>query len=132
FALHINDGAPDAPAPTGPLEKPAEPVEADTTEPGQDVRFSGGGVVVRPIEPEKLEKRKTFVEFQLLDATEQRNPVPGEKVRVRLPDGSVHESVTNAQGIVRFDDIDPGNAEIQFPDRDDNEWQLLRIEGADS
>ncbi len=127
--VHINDGLPaQPPFPEFQDLGPAEPVEADTTEPGQDVRFDGGGVVVPPIDVEKLKKRKTFVEFQLLDATRERKPVAGERVRVRLPDGSVQESVTNAEGVVRFDDIDPGNAQIQLPDRDDPEWRLLRVE----
>jgi type VI secretion system secreted protein VgrG len=131
--VHINDGLPDQPPfPDFQDLGPAEPAEADTTKPGQDVRFSGGGVIVPPVEPEKLEKRKTFVEFQLVDSSRERQPVPRERVRVRLPDGKVEEGITNAEGVVRFDDIDPGNAEIQFPDREDHEWSLLKVKSTEA
>lgn len=131
--VHINDGLPAPPvSPEFQELGPAEPAEADTTKPGQDVRFGGGGVIVPPVKPEKLKKRKTFVEFQLVDSTRERQPVPRERVRVRLPDGKMKDGVTNAAGIVRFDNIDPGNAEIQFPDRENHEWSLLKVESPEA
>lgn len=129
--VHINDGSAAPPEVDASPNWAQAPAGADSTKPGADVRFSGGGVVVPPLEPEKLEKRKTFVEFQLLDSARDKAPVPNERVRVRLPDGSVHESATDGEGIVRFENIDPGNAEVQFPDRADAEWTFLRVERPD-
>ena len=126
--VHINDGAPDAPGPVASLRRPGKPRQADRTKCGQDVRYDGGGHRIVPLKVDELDDQDTFVEFQLLDAGDPPRPVTNERARVRLPDGTVHESVTDGQGVVRFDGLEPGHAEVQFPDREDNEWQFVRIE----
>jgi type VI secretion system secreted protein VgrG len=113
--------------PTGVIKDPAA---AQSTKPGRDKRYDGIDVPVPPIEPPELEKRKTFVQIKVVDASPEQKPVANELVRVRLPDGSTKDATTDAQGIVRFDDIDPGMAEFQLPNRQDPEWRFLRIEPA--
>jgi hypothetical protein len=61
-------------------------------------------------------KSSTWIEFQLVDA--RGRPVPNERYRVTLPDGSVHEGLTDARGLVCFTGVKPGDAKIEWPDVD--------------
>lgn len=61
-------------------------------------------------------KSSTWIQFSLEDGAGR--PVPNERYRVTLPDGSVHEGLTDARGLICFTGIDPGNAQITFPDVD--------------
>jgi len=61
-------------------------------------------------------KSSTWIEFQLEDTAGR--PVPNERYRVTLPDGSVREGLTDARGLICFTGVDPGNAQITFPDVD--------------
>ncbi len=79
-------------------------------------------------EEEEQEPEKTFVEFQLLDA--EGNPVEGENVKVTLPDGSERDLTTDGDGVVRVDEIDPGQARAQLPDRYDDEWDFKEVTDA--
>ncbi len=54
---------------------------------------------------------------------EDGNPVPNEKYKIVLPDGSIQEGSLNGEGKVRFDSIVAGNAQVSFPDIDGNEWK---------
>jgi hypothetical protein len=64
---------------------------------------------------------KTFVEVKLVD--QDGKPVPNERYRLKLPDGSVKDGRLNDSGSVRFDGIDPGNCDISFPDLDTKDWK---------
>ena len=44
------------------------------------------------------------------------------KYRVKLPDGSLKEGSLDGEGKVRFEEIEPGSAEISFPEVDGAEW----------
>ena len=55
-----------------------------------------------------------WVAFQLVD--EDGRPLPDVTYRIRLPGGSAEKGSLNEEGTVRFDDIDPGECEIRFPD----------------
>ena len=61
-------------------------------------------------------RSSTWIEFQLEDTAGR--PVPNERYRVTLPDGSVREGLTDARGLICFTGVDPGMAEITFPDVD--------------
>ena len=61
----------------------------------------------------KSSASKTFVEFELKD--DEGNPIPAERYRVELPDGSVKEGLTDSEGKVHIDGVDPGTAKITFP-----------------
>jgi hypothetical protein len=66
---------------------------------------------------------KTWIEFQLID--EDGKPVPNASYSVRLPDGSIQNGTLNSQGVVRFDNIDPGQCQITFPRIDAREWHEI-------
>jgi hypothetical protein len=66
-------------------------------------------------------KQKTWVGIRLRD--EDGNPVPDERYRVVLPDGSVQEGTLNSKGEASFYEIDPGDCQITFPDLDGKEWK---------
>jgi hypothetical protein len=67
---------------------------------------------------------KTWVEFQLIDE-EDGEPVPNASYRVKLPDGSVRDGRLDSQGMVRFENIDPGQCEITFSEIDAREWHRV-------
>jgi len=120
-----------------PVE-PADPAvaeEADKADPGEVEKVKAeqrktqsgkyGSVKVPPYKPpqtqEEVEKKKNFVEIVLKD--EEGQPVPGEKYQVKLPDGSVAEGTLDENGFARIDGIDPGQAEITFPELDQESWK---------
>jgi len=51
--------------------------------------------------------------------------MPGEKYRIKLPNGKLIDGTLDARGEARMDGIDPGTCEVSFPDIDANEWQAL-------
>ena len=55
---------------------------------------------------------RTWVSFQLVD--EDLLPIPDVRYRFVLPDTSVFEGALNSDGMVRFDDLSPGQCEITF------------------
>jgi hypothetical protein len=59
---------------------------------------------------------KTWIEIELTDM--DGNAMPGERYWIKLPDGTVREGALDAQGRAYFGDLDPGSAEIRWPDRD--------------
>ncbi|GBC93877.1 hypothetical protein HRbin15_02379 [bacterium HR15] len=69
----------------------------------------------------KRPKKKTWIEIELVD--EQGNPVPNERYRLKLPDGSIREGRLDANGRARVDGIEPGTALVCFPDLDASEWR---------
>ncbi len=66
------------------------------------------------------QRNKTWIEIELVDS--EGNPVANEPCRLTLPDDSIWEGTTNAEGVVRVDFIDHGQCEVCFPNRDLNEW----------
>jgi type VI secretion system secreted protein VgrG len=68
------------------------------------------------------EKKKSWIEIELVD--DKGKPVPGEKYRVTLPDGStLAEGTLDEKGLARVDGIDPGNCQVTFPNLDKNTWK---------
>jgi hypothetical protein len=66
-------------------------------------------------------EEKTWIAIELLD--DQGEPVPFERYRLRLPDGTIREGRLDANGRARADGIEPGTAEVSFPDRDADDWR---------
>lgn len=64
---------------------------------------------------------KTWVAVQLID--DRGDPVPGAAYKVTLPDGSVMSGSLDDQGMVRFDEIDPGQCQVTFPEIHAKEWK---------
>jgi len=76
-----------------------------------------------PVPVTRATSKKTWVEFRLID--EDGSPVPNAAYKVKLPDGSITEGSLNEKGMVRFDNIDPGQCKITFTEIDAREWQPL-------
>ena len=64
---------------------------------------------------------KTWIAVQLVD--DRGDPVPNAAYKVTLPDGSVMTGSTDDQGSVRFDEIDPGDCLVSFPEIHAKEWK---------
>ena len=73
-------------------------------------------------ESETAEEEKTWIEIELIDEV-TGEPIPNERYRLRLPDGTIKEGRLDANGRAREDGIDPGTAEVCFPDIDANAWR---------
>lgn len=79
----------------------------DKLEPGATT-FTGGS------EEEQTEQEDHWIGLELKDVA--GNPIPDERYRVKLPDGSVRTGYTDPEGKAKETGIpDPGQAEINFP-----------------
>jgi type VI secretion system secreted protein VgrG len=68
------------------------------------------------------EEKKSWIEIVLKDS--DGNPVPGERYRVTLPDGTtLDEGTLDDKGFARVDNIDPGNCKVTFPRLDGRTWR---------
>ncbi len=71
---------------------------------------------------EENKEKKHWIEIELVD--KKNKPVPGEKYRVTLPDGTtVAEGTLDSKGHARVDGIDPGTCKVTFPNLDKNAWK---------
>jgi hypothetical protein len=61
------------------------------------------------------------VELELVDDDGQ--PVAGVRVRITPSAGPPVELTSDASGIVRANDIEPGQCTITLPDHDTNAWR---------
>ena len=67
-------------------------------------------------------KETSWIEIRLVDKTGK--PVPGERYRIILPDGSVvAEGTLDSNGRARVDGIDPGSCKVTFPGLDADAWE---------
>ena len=98
-------GKPGSAVPPAPPKKPLPP---DAAVPGEI-----------PHAPDEV--KTSWIEIELVDEADQ--PVPGEKYRVTLPDGSVDEGTLDGNGFTRIDGIDPGTCQITFPKLDKDAWE---------
>jgi hypothetical protein len=62
----------------------------------------------------------TWIEIRLIG--EDDLPIPNERYRVLLPDGSTREGRLDDKGKARVDGIDPGECEVTFPTLDEEAW----------
>ncbi len=134
----INSGGAAIPGSPGTLVPPLDPAEAeiaDNADPGSDAptyknqrRQTPPAIAPSYTNPShnpnspNNKKKKSWIELELKD--EQGNPVPGERYRVTLPDGStLAEGTTDENGLARVSNIDPGNCKITFPRLDKDAWK---------
>ena len=60
------------------------------------------------------EKKKTWIEIELKD--DAGLPIPNERYKLKLPDGSTQEGTLDGDGRARVDGIEEGSAQVSFPD----------------
>jgi hypothetical protein len=94
----------------GTVDSAAEEPQAPQKKPPKNSESSDTGV-------------KTWIAIQLID--EDGNPVPDVAYSVTLPDGSIMTGSLDDQGFARFDDIDPGQCQVSFPEIHAKEWKRL-------
>jgi len=63
----------------------------------------------------------TWIEVELVGDDDK--PVPGEKYRVTLPDGSVEEGTLDENGVARIEQFQSGECKITFPELDQEAWE---------
>jgi hypothetical protein len=114
---------------------PDEAQEADIADPGkveeikaQQRRNEQGkysSVRVAPFKPPQSQpetaEERSWIEVEMVD--EEKNPVPGLKYRITLPDNSVAEGTLSDKGFARVDGIAPGTCRITFPGLDQDAWE---------
>ncbi len=115
---------------------PAEAKEADVADPGKVEEIKAeqrqtkagkyGSEKVKPYKPpetkEEKEKKKSWIEIELVD--EEKNPVPGERYKITLPDGeTVAEGTLDDKGFARVEGIEQGSCKITFPELDKDAWE---------
>jgi hypothetical protein len=103
-----------------PPAAPSPPDAAADASPGKDAS-SQEKRHKEPTDEEEKEK-KSWIEIELVD--EDKNPIPGERYKVTLPDGkTVAEGTLDENGFARVDGIDPGSCKITFPKLDKEAWE---------
>ncbi len=104
------------------LQHPAYASSAGAAATAEDADQRSGlaGEGMRPRPAALARETKTWVEFQLIDV--DGNHVSNAMYKVKLPDGSIVNGRLNEQGLVRFNNIDPGQCEITFTEIDAREW----------
>ncbi len=73
---------------------------------------------------ERVDSSLTWISIELVG--EDDLPIPGERYRITLDDGSIHEGRLDSLGRARVDGIDPGAAKVTFPALDADAWTPLR------
>ncbi|MCP4246027.1 MAG: type VI secretion system tip protein VgrG, partial [bacterium] len=136
--INTGSGPPVGPvtAMAGAPAKPEDPAAADKSEPGKDMRYSGGeelleaeglepveGYEFEPPAAEEEEKETTFIKIRLLN--DEGEPVAGERYRVTCPDGTVKEGTLDANGMAEVTGIEPGECDVTFPDLDESAWHSI-------
>jgi type VI secretion system secreted protein VgrG len=109
--------------------KPEEAMEADVADPGKVEQIKSeqrkkkqGKYGKQEEKPHKKDEEKpSWVEIELAD--DDGNPVPGEKYKVTLPDGSVKTGTLDQNGFARVEGVDPGNCKVTFPNLDKDIWE---------
>ena len=92
---------------------------AEELEPPSDTSATvpGGGLkqVVLEVGP------TAWIEIVLVG--EDDKPIPGERYRLKLPDGTIKEGELDANGYARFEGIARGQCKVSFPDLDRDAWE---------
>lgn len=111
-------------SPVAPTD-PENPVEADVADPGKAAKLKEKKGTTKPEKAHKPteedKEEKSWIEIELVDEEDQ--PVPGEKYKITLPDGSVAKGTLDENGFARVEGIEPGTCQITFPNLDKDAWE---------
>ena len=75
-----------------------------------------------PTDPVLPCQKKTWVEVRLIDT--DGKPIANEPFRIEMPDGSVHQGTTDAEGLGGVELIAPGEGVLSLPNRVTGEADL--------
>ena len=71
---------------------------------------------------DESKRKKHWIEIELID--DHGKPVPGERYKITLPDGTtLAEGTLDEKGRARVDGIDPGTCKVTFPNLDAPSWK---------
>ena len=116
--VNINCGKSPKTDSAGSPAAPAEPGSADTETPGQDTSYTGETREQKKIPHEEL-PAQAWINISLQD--EEGNPIPGEPYRITTDDGREFEGTLDVNGEANIRGLNPGECQIRFPRRDENE-----------
>ena len=119
-----------------PIEQEAAE-DADVADPGmaakvkeEQIKQQKGKYGSKPVKPHKApeteaekEKRNSWIEIELVGEDDQ--PIPGERYRITLPDGSVAQGSLDQNGFKRVDGFEEGTCKVCFPDLDKEAWENI-------
>ena len=132
---------------------PTKPEDADVADPGEVAEIKAeqaetesgkyGSQKVKPFKPQTAaetkategveeektkgedkkeeDEKKSWIEIELVG--EDDEPIPGEKYRITLPDGTVAEGTLDEKGFARVEGFDKGTCKVTFPDLDKGAWE---------
>ncbi len=133
--------------PVAPID-PIAPHPADVADPGEMEAIKAeqqrtktgkyGSVPSKPFkalagdaaaatQDEPKEEAKSWIEIELVG--EDDKPIPGEKYRVTLPDGSVDEGTLDQNGWARIAGFTAGACKTTFPELDQDAWTFIEATG---
>ena len=117
---------PGSPAGSGSAKQavaPTDPEKAKEADTAQAGKAKSGGE--EPDDNEKPfkqdESKKSWIEIELVD--EDDKPIPGEKYKITMPDGSAKTGTLDENGFARVEGIDPGTCNVTFPNLDKDAWE---------
>ncbi len=63
---------------------------------------------------------KTWIEIRMID--DDGRPVPSVAYRIEIPGGGARTGTTNADGLAREENLDPGTCQVSFPGLHGLDW----------
>lgn len=75
----------------------------------------------------KGELHRHWIEIELVG--EDDKPIPNEKYKVKLPDGTEKEGTLDQNGWARVESDPKGDCEITFPEMDKEAWKYIEAVG---
>ena len=103
--------------------KPIPPAEPE--QPDECPKANAGQIAANEqIEEEHQsdETEQSWIEIEFLD--EAGTPVPGERYKIKLPNGKFVRGTLDENGFARVEGIPPGSCEVTFTRYDESAWEI--------